>query len=65
MAGKWIQKAIKEKGSLRAIAAKEGALKDNIEVGWLEDATKRPGKVGKKARMARTLKSLSKRGGRK
>jgi len=62
MAKKWIQKAIKKKGALRAQAKKEGALKDGISAEWLARASKRKGKTGKRARLAQTLKKLPKRG---
>ena len=60
MAKKWIAKAIKKPGALRAQAKKEGALKDGISSGWLAEASKRKGKVGKRARLAQTLKKLRK-----
>lgn len=62
MAKKWIQKAIKKKGALRATAKKEGALKDGIDPAWLNRAAKRKGKTGKRARLAQTLKKLPRRG---
>lgn len=61
MAKKWIRGAIKKKGSLRAQAKKEGALKDGIDPAWLNKAAKRKGKTGKRARLAKTLKKLGKR----
>jgi len=61
MAKKWIQKAIKKPGALRAQAKREGALKDGIDPGWLNKAAQRRGKVGQRARLAKTLKTLRKR----
>jgi hypothetical protein len=53
---KWIQKAIhpSKKGSLRkALGAKDG-----IPAKKLEAAAKKPGKIGQRARLAKTLKSF-------
>lgn len=53
---KWIQKAIKKPGALRkALKTKVGK---NIPAGKLEKATKKGGKMGQRARLAKTLKSL-------
>jgi len=55
---KWIQKAIKpsKKGALRKqLGAKEG---EPIAAGKLEAAAKKGGKLGKRARLALTLRSL-------
>jgi len=60
MARKWIKGAIKKPGALRATAKKEGALKDGIDPTWLASATKRKGKTGQRARLAKTLKKLRK-----
>ena len=60
MAKKWIKGAIKKPGSLRAQAKREGALKDGIDPEWLNEAAKRKGKVGQRARLAKTLKGLRK-----
>ena len=58
MAEKWIQKAIKKPGSLRkALGAKAG---QPIPAKKLEAAAKKPGKLGQKARLAKTLKKLGK-----
>jgi len=47
---KWIQKAIKKPGALRATAKRAGALKDGISVSWLKkQAEKREGKRNKYA----------------
>ena len=56
MAEKWIQKAIKHKGSLRkALHAKKGMP---IPAKKLASAAKKPGKLGKRARLAETLKKM-------
>lgn len=58
MAEKWIQKAIAKPGSLRkALGAKAG---QPIPAKKLEAAAKKPGKLGQKARLAKTLKKLGK-----
>jgi len=52
----WIQDAIKKPGSLRkALGAKAGKP---IPEGKLAAAAKKPGKLGKRARLAETLKGL-------
>ena len=58
MASKWIQKAIKRPGALRAKAKKAGALKDGINPGWLEKSSKSKGRTGGQARLAQTLKKI-------
>lgn len=56
MAEKWIQKAISQPGSLRkALGVKAG---DKIPVKKLAAAAKKPGKLGQRARLAKTLKSF-------
>jgi hypothetical protein len=56
---KWIQAAIEKEGSLRkTLKAKEGK---NISVSKLEKAAKKGGKTGKRARLALTLRKLSKK----
>jgi hypothetical protein len=58
MAEKWIQKAIKKPGALRKeLGAKAGKP---IPAAKLAAATKKPGKIGKRARLAETLKGLKK-----
>ena len=53
---KWIQAAIKKPGALRkSLKAKEGK---NIPMSKLEKAAKKGGKMGKRARLALTLKKL-------
>jgi hypothetical protein len=56
--GKWIQKAIKKPGALRAqLGAKPGKP---IPAGKLAAAAKKPGKIGQRARLAQTLKKMKK-----
>lgn len=58
MSEKWIQKAIKKPGALRkALGAKEG---QPIPAKKLSAAAKKPGTLGKRARLAQTLKGLKK-----
>jgi hypothetical protein len=54
---KWIQKAIEKEGSLRkSLKTKEGK---NIPVSKLKSAAKKGGKMGKRARLALTLRKLN------
>lgn len=56
MAEKWIQKAISKPGSLKkALGVKEGKT---IPAKKLAAAAKKPGVMGKRARLAQTLKSF-------
>jgi hypothetical protein len=56
MAEKWIQKAIKKPGALRAqLGAKTG---QPIPAKKLAVAAKKPGKLGQRARLAQTLKKM-------
>ena len=56
MAEKWIQKAIQKPGALRsALGAKEGK---NIPASKLAKAAKAPGKLGQRARLAKTLRGF-------
>ena len=58
MAEKWIQKALKPstKGALREqLGVKEGK---KIPAKKLEAAAKKPGKLGQRARLAKTLRSF-------
>lgn len=56
---KWIQGAIKEKGSLRkTLGAKKG---EPIPAKKLQAAAKKGGKTGKRARLALTLKKMRKK----
>jgi hypothetical protein len=58
MAKNWIQGAIKKPGALRqALGAKRG---QSIPAKKLESAAKKPGVMGKRARLAMTLKKLGK-----
>ena len=58
MSGKWIQKAIKKPGALRAsLGVKEGKT---IPAKKLAAAAKKPGVMGQRARLAETLKGLKK-----
>lgn len=58
MAEKWIQKAIEKPGALRkALGAKKGK---NIPKGKLEEAAKKKGVTGRRARLAETLGKLRK-----
>lgn len=53
---KWIQKAIKKPGSLRkSLGVKAG---EKIPAKKLEAAAKKPGKMGQRARLAKTLRGL-------
>jgi len=59
MAEKWIQKAIKKPGALRKeLGAKAGKP---IPAAKLAAAAKKPGKIGKRARLAETLKGMKKK----
>ncbi len=59
MAKKWIQKAIKHPGALRRqLKTKKGK---NISYGQLMEAAKKKGTLGYRARLAKTLRKLSKR----
>lgn len=56
MAEKWIQKAIKKPGALReALGVKEG---QKIPAKKLAAAAKKPGKLGQRARLAKTLRGF-------
>jgi len=56
MSEKWIQKAIKHPGALREkLHVPEGK---NIPAKKLEKAAKAPGKLGKQARLAKTLRGF-------
>ena len=57
MAGKFIQKAIKHPGQLhRDLGVPQGKP---IPAAKLNAAAKKPGKVGQRARLAKTLKGLN------
>lgn len=58
MAEKWIQKAISKPGSLRkSLGVKKG---EKIPPSKLAAAAKKPGKMGQRARLAKTLKGFKK-----
>lgn len=58
MAEKWIQKAIKKPGALRAeLGVKKG---EKIPAAKLKAAAKKPGVEGKRARLAETLRGMKK-----
>jgi len=61
MTRKWISKAIRRPGALRAAAKRAGALKNGISKTWLRAKAKAPGRLGKQARLATTLSRLPKR----
>ena len=54
--GKWIQSAIKKPGALRQQLGIKG--KKPIPAKMLDKATKAPGKLGQRARLAKTLKGM-------
>jgi hypothetical protein len=57
--GKWIQKAIKKPGALRSsLGVKKG---ETIPAGKLAAAAKKPGKMGQRARLAKTLGKMRKK----
>jgi len=58
MAEKWIQKAIKKPGALHKEMGVPAGKK--IPSSKLAAAAKKPGKMGKRARLAETLKGLKK-----
>ena len=59
MAKNWIQKAIKHKGASRkSLKVKKGK---KISSKKLNSAAKKGGKMGRRARLAKTLRKLSKR----
>lgn len=56
MTKKWIQSAIKHPGALRAqLGVKEGKT---IPAKKLEAAAKKPGRLGQRARLAKTLRGF-------
>ena len=58
MAKNWIQKAIKKPGSLRkSLGVKKG---QKIPASKLNKAAKQGGKLGQRARLAKTLKGFKK-----
>jgi len=62
MTKKWITEAIKKPGALRkSLGIKKG---EKIPSSKLEAAAKKKGKTGQRARLAQTLKKLSKKKGK-
>ncbi len=58
MAGNWIQGAIGKPGALhKQMGVKEG---DKIPEAALDAAAKKPGKLGRRARLAKTLRGMNK-----
>ena len=59
---KWIQKAIKKPGSLKATAKAAGAIKSDgtIKKTWLKEKAKGSGKTAQRARLALTLGKMKK-----
>ena len=57
---KWIQKAIKKPGALRAEAKKEGLIKGDEKLSKtdLDKLEKKGGKTAQRARLAKTLRNL-------
>ena len=56
---KWIQKAIKKPGALRKeLGVKKGK---DIPVKKLDKAAKKSGKLGQRARLAKTLRKINKK----
>jgi hypothetical protein len=56
MAEKWIQKAISKPGALRkSLGVKAG---EKIPTKMLDKAAKKPGKMGQRARLAKTLQGF-------
>lgn len=58
MVKRWIQEAVSKPGSLRkSLGVKAGKT---IPAKKLEEAAKKPGKIGQRARLAKTLKGFKK-----
>jgi len=56
---KWIKKAIKKPGALRkSLGIKKG---EKIPAKKLNEAAKKPGKLGQRARLAKTLRKMKRR----
>ena len=56
MSKRWIQKAIKKPGALHR--ALDVPMDKKIPAGKLEKAAKAPGKLGQRARLAKTLRGF-------
>lgn len=56
----WIAGAVKKPGALRAQAKRAGAMtkKGTISPAWLNKQAKKKGTAGKRARLAKTLRSF-------
>jgi hypothetical protein len=59
MAGKWISKAIKHPGSLHKEL--HVPMDKKIPAKKLSSAAKKPGKIGQRARLAKTLNKMHKK----
>ena len=59
---KWIQSAINKPGALKSSAKKAGAMtkEGTIDQEWIDEMAKKGGKIGKRARLAKTLKKMHK-----
>lgn len=59
---KWVRRAIQNPGSLRKLAKSEGAIDEdgNIKRDWLKQKTKAGGVVGRRARLALTMRGWKK-----
>ena len=57
---KWLSKAIKRPGALKAAARRAGALKADgtIKVSWLRQQAKAKGRRGQQARLALTMREM-------
>jgi len=60
---RWIQGAIKHPGALTRTAKRAKAIKKGggIKKAWLNKAAKKPGRLGKQARLALNLSRMRKR----
>lgn len=58
----WIKGAVKMPGALRATAKRAGALdkKGRIKLSWLQSKKGAPGKLGRRVRLALTLRKMRK-----
>jgi hypothetical protein len=63
MSDRWIQKAVKHKGALRRAARRAHAItkKGTIKVAWINKQAKKPGKLGARARFAKSLRKMRRR----
>jgi len=60
MAEKWIQKAIEKPGALTKTAKRSGQYTSDggINPEWVAEKAKEPGTIGRRARLAQTLKKM-------